>query len=260
MKKRELPKAGDEIEIEFSLTKESHFEPEPLPLSIIYEDEWLLAINKPVGLVVHPAPGHWSGTFANALLYHCKELQREPSIRPGIVHRLDKETSGVLLGAKTEGMQRKLVELFQRREIHKEYLAITLGNPGKGEFLGKIGRHPKKRQQMALVLDKGKEAITHYETLRFDGALAVVALFPKTGRTHQLRVQLSAHKTPILGDPIYGSDSLNRKYKVERTLLHAHAIAFVHPMTGQSLEIKAPLADDIRQWVEKIYASTDSKS
>jgi 23S rRNA pseudouridine1911/1915/1917 synthase len=162
--------AGDEIEVEFTITPEIAITPEPIPLDILFEDEYLLAINKPVGMVVHPAVGNWSGTFVNALLYHCGGFH--PSqIRPGIVHRLDKQTSGVLLAAKNEFTQRKLVAAFATRHVYKEYRAICIGNPHVRRIEGNIGRHPTKRKEMAIVPSGGKEALTLCETLAFESPL-----------------------------------------------------------------------------------------
>lgn len=248
---------GDEIEVEFALTPEISVTPEPIALDILYEDAHLLAINKPVGMVVHPATGNWSGTFVNALLYHCGkraavQTDNPNSLRPGIVHRLDKDTSGVLLAAKDEFTQRKLVELFANRQIYKEYLAICVGNPGDRLITGPIGRHPTRRKEMAVVSGHGKEAITQCYTLGHNETLAYVKLVPKTGRTHQLRVHLQSVGFPILGDQVYGSASANKKYSVSRQLLHAHILRFLHPHTQEELELKAPLPHDINKFTQVI--------
>lgn len=251
VKKRIQPKEKDEVEIEFTLAPEISLEPEEIPLDILFEDDFLLAINKPVGMVVHPAPGHYRGTFANALLFHTRSL-KDDSLRPGIVHRLDKETSGVLLAAKNEKVQRLLVELFSKRKIEKEYLAIVIGSLKDGEMKGNIARHPIKRKEMTIVAEGGKEAITSYHTIGCDEHFSLVQLFPKTGRTHQLRVQLKANGTPILGDAVYGNISLNQKWKVTRPMLHAYRLSFIHPITGALIEIKAPIADDMKKWIKKL--------
>ncbi len=242
---------GDEIEIEFALTPEITLEPENIPLDILYEDDALLAINKPVDMVVHPAAGNWSGTFVHALLYHCNHLPKGETLRPGIVHRLDKQTTGVLLAAKTERAQSKLVESFAARRIEKTYLAVCVGNPKERVIEGNIGRHPVHRKKMAVIKEGGKPARTLCKILRFSSPLSLVELGAETGRTHQLRVHLQSIGTPILGDPVYGTPSLNKKYGVERQLLHAHRLVFDHPITGAHLVIEAPLPEDMTSIIEK---------
>lgn len=249
-KKRRKMEEGDEIEVEFALTKEIDLLPEAIPLDILYEDSYLLAINKPVGLVVHPAVGNWTGTFVNALLYHCQHLPIGDSLRPGIVHRLDRETSGVLLAAKEERTQRLLVHAFAQREIHKEYRAICIGNPGMRTINAPIGRHPTKRKEMAVLQTGGKEAETRVETLSTGEGLSYLRLIPKTGRTHQLRVHLKSIQSPILGDAVYGSPSLNQKFKTSRQLLHAYSLRFQHPITQEEIEVKAPLPQDMEKFVK----------
>jgi 23S rRNA pseudouridine1911/1915/1917 synthase len=243
---------GDEIEIEFAYTKEIKVEPEPIALDILYEDDYLIAVNKPAGMVVHPAVGNWSKTFVNALLYHCAQLEGTDTLRPGIVHRLDKETSGLLLAAKDELTQRRLVEAFATRQVHKEYLAICLNNPGTREISTLIGRHPTKRKEMAVLKDRGKEAKTLCETIAFKEPLSYVRLLPQTGRTHQLRVHMRHIGSPILGDSVYGSLAANQKFKVERQLLHAHLLRFLHPITKEEIELKATIPQDIDKFIKLI--------
>lgn len=246
IKKRELPKVGDEIQITFQEVESIALEPEAIPLDILYEDEAIICINKPAGMVVHPAPGHPKGTFVNALLHHCRSLPPQ-DVRPGIVHRLDKETSGVLLAAKTVKAHQKLIEMFSERKIEKEYLAITIGNPGNKTVDLPIGRHPVRRKEMA-VCDKGRSAITHIETLKVEGEFALVKAKPVTGRTHQIRVHLKALKTPVLGDRVYGSEKLSDKLGIKRHLLHAHRITFSHPITNEKMSLEAPIPDDFATW------------
>lgn len=252
-KKRTPAKVGDEIEIRFLLTPEIKLTPENIPLEILYEDSDLIAVNKPAGLVVHPAAGNWSGTFVNALLYHCSTPEINPAspLRPGIVHRLDKETTGVLIAAKTSLAHQRLVEHFASRKIYKEYLAICIGNPREVILNLPIGRDPINRKLMSVVESGGKSALTICKPIASQGDLHLVKVELATGRTHQIRVHLKHHKTPILGDPLYGSSSLNAKYGVQRQLLHAHCIRFEHPITGVVLEIVAPLPADMREWVNK---------
>lgn len=250
VKKREKLELGDEIEVEFAVTPEITLVPEAIPLDIVYEDEYLLAINKPAGMVVHPAVGHWSGTFVNALLYHCTQLKPEGTLRPGIVHRLDKETSGLLLAAKDEMTQRKLVEAFASRQVEKEYLAICVGHPGNRTMEGKIGRHPTRRKEMTLLKEGGKEAKTRCETIAYNASLSLVRLLPHTGRTHQLRVHMQGIGFPILGDTIYGSASANNNWGAQRQLLHAYRLRFVHPITKLPMVLEAPPPEDISKFIK----------
>lgn len=253
-KKRDIPLSGDKIEITFEKAPEIALEAENIPLDILYEDDEIIAINKPVGMVVHPGAGNHSHTFVNALLYHCSSLKND-SVRSGIVHRLDKETSGVLLAAKNEIMQEKLSRLFATRQIEKEYKAITIGNPGTKTIKTCIGRHPIHRQKMTVLEIGGKEAVTHVTTTFYKAPFAFVSLHLETGRTHQLRVHLKHNKTPILGDPVYGNVQLNKKYEIKRPLLHAYRLAFLHPTDKKRIEIIAPLPEDIM-----VYAASHSTS
>lgn len=255
VKKRIKPKEGDEIEVCFELTPELDLLPEDIPLSIVYEDEDLLVVNKPAGLVVHPAPGHWTGTFVNALLHHCRTLEIDDpaSVRPGIVHRLDKDTSGLLLAAKHPLAQQRLIESFSNRQIHKEYLAICIGNPGQVEINAPIGRHPIHRKKMTVNEAGGRWALSRCMTLAYDGQLSMVKIILETGRTHQIRVHMLHHGTPVLGDQLYGSSNANRKYKADRQLLHAHLLRFKHPMAGIEIELKAPPPNDFSFFIKKIY-------
>lgn len=249
MKKREIPSLGDEIQVFFMTSPEIELTPEEIPLDILYEDAWIICINKPAGMVVHPAPGHPTGTFVNALLYHCRSLPPQ-DLRPGIVHRLDKETSGVLLAAKTVEAHQKLIDMFSKREMTKEYLAITVGSPGNQTVDLPIGRHPVNRKEMT-VNEKGRSAITHLETLQSKDGFSLVKAKPVTGRTHQIRVHLKAVKTPVLGDRTYGPEKLSNKLKIERQLLHAHRLSFSHPITGVRVEIEAPIPEDFQKHFSK---------
>jgi 23S rRNA pseudouridine1911/1915/1917 synthase len=254
IKKRFKPESGTEIEIEFSLPEEIELEAESIPLKILYEDDFFLAVNKPPGMVVHPGAGNWTGTFVNALLYHCKHLQASKNLRPGIVHRLDKDTTGMLLAAKTEESHQRLVELFASRQIKKKYLAICIGNAKKGWIDGPIGRHPLKRKSMAIV-PTGKTAKTYLETIAYNKDFSFVHLYPETGRTHQLRVHLQANGTPILGDPLYGIPSINKKFEVNRQLLHAQSLEFLHPCTGKVMKLMAPIPSDMQKFIDVIEQS-----
>jgi len=246
LKKKDKPKAGDEIEICFQLTPEISLEPENIPLDILYEDDDLLAINKPAGMVTHPAPGHYSKTFVHGLLYHCKSLPHAETLRPGIVHRLDKDTSGVLLAAKTSEAHQKLVEMFCERKLEKTYLALCVGTPGSGTIEAPIKRHPTRRKEMA-VDPAGKPATSICRVLAFDGKLSLVEVQLITGRTHQIRVHLKHKGAPILGDPVYGAPAWNKKYDASRQMLHAYRLKLRHPLTGVLLDLKAPLPEDFKK-------------
>lgn len=247
LKKKDQPKLGDEIEICFQLTPEISLEPENIPLEILYEDDHLIAVNKPAGLVVHPAPGHYTGTFVHGLLYHCKHLPNPETLRPGIVHRLDKETSGVLIAAKTVEAHQKLVEMFCQRSLEKIYVAICIGSPGDKEITAPIKRHPTKRQQMT-VDPAGKPAISQFRILGSDGPLSLVEVKLVTGRTHQIRVHLQHLGTPVLGDIVYGLPSWNQKYQVPRQMLHAYRLTLSHPITGAPLAFVAPLPAEFKKF------------
>lgn len=259
VKKRTKPKAGDEVEVEFVLTPELELIAEDIPLDIIYEDDALLVINKPAGMVVHPAPGHWTGTFVNALLFHCQngmgdwgDASASQALRPGIVHRLDKETSGLLVAAKTTAAQQRLIEMFAGRRIYKEYLAVCVGNPGEGEINAPIGRHPVQRKMMAVVPEKGRPALTHFRTLAYDESLSLVSVVIATGRTHQIRVHMKHRGYPVLGDSTYGVPRLNAKYGAGRQLLHAHRLRFAHPLTGAPMDFEAPVPPDMQGIIDKL--------
>jgi 23S rRNA pseudouridine1911/1915/1917 synthase len=252
VKKKESPKEGDEIEVCFLLTPEISLEPQDIPLDILYEDEHLIAVNKPANLVVHPAPGHPKNTFVNALLFHCRNLGSTDPIRPGIVHRLDKDTSGVLLAAKTNQAHAKLVELFSERRIQKHYLAICVGVPKEGLIDAPIRRHRVHRKEMAVCFDKGKEAKSICKILGKTQQLSLVEIQLLTGRTHQIRVHLKHIGTPILGDSVYGSASANKKFQASRQLLHSHRLNFIHPMTQAPIHLKAPIPKDILQFSREL--------
>ncbi len=221
-------------------------EPEPIPLTILYEDDWLLVVDKPPGMVVHPAPGHWHGTLVNALLHHWHGARPglDP-LRPGIVHRLDKDTSGVLVIAKDAATLADLGAQFRKREIDKQYLAFVWGRlrSEKGTVAEPIGRHPVHRNRMA-VRRSGREAVTRFEVVERLANATVLRLFPQTGRTHQIRVHLAAIGHPILGDTVYGR-TRNRELRVPRQALHAEKISLRHPHSGARISFTAPLADDL---------------
>jgi 23S rRNA pseudouridine1911/1915/1917 synthase len=256
IKKRICPEDGDEIEVCFQAIPGPSLLPEKIPLNILYEDEYILAVNKPPGMVVHPAPGHWSNTFVNALLAHCQYLAPgSDPLRPGIVHRLDKDTSGVLIAAKTLAAQQKLIEDFSSRKMDKTYLAICVGKPQNGTICAPIGRHPTLRKEMTILPD-GREAISAVQTVAFNDQLSLALIRPKTGRTHQIRVHLRHIGCPVLGDPIYGSDRANQTLSPERLLLHAYRLGFNHPITKAPILLTAPIPDDFKPWMQRLCGPT----
>jgi 23S rRNA pseudouridine1911/1915/1917 synthase len=235
--------------------------PENIPLDVLYEDDFLLAVNKPPGMVVHPARGHWSGTLTSALAFHFKNLsQAGGQHRPGIVHRLDRDTSGVIVVAKTDPIHYALAEQFSERTTEKEYFAITAGVPDRDRdrIEQPIGIHPYQREKMAIRAGHttSREAATFYEVLeRFDG-FAAVKVLPKTGRTHQIRVHLAHAGTPVLCDKLYSGrsqitrgevrrESLDHEILLARQALHARRIKLTHPETGEPIEFTAPLPEDL---------------
>ncbi|CAM0117715.1 RluA family pseudouridine synthase [Rhabdochlamydiaceae symbiont of Dictyostelium giganteum] len=247
IKKREKLSLDDEVEVCFELKPELSLEKENIPLDILYEDAHMIAVNKPAGMVIHPAPGHPSQTFVNALLYHCQSLPDTGNLRPGIVHRLDKDTSGVLLAAKTREAHIKLVEAFALRQITKNYITLCHGNPGVTTVREPIKRNTFKRQQMC-VDPSGRPAISLFKPLEVRDDLTWTFVTLITGRTHQIRVHLKHIKTPVLGDAVYGHLQVNEKYKVKRQLLHAYEVFLSHPITGEKLHIRAPLPSDMQQF------------
>ena len=230
-------------------------EPEPvglvaadIPLDVLFEDADLIVLNKPAGLVVHPAPGHAADTLVNALLHHCADLQGiGGELRPGIVHRLDKDTSGVLVVAKNEQAVAHLVAQFSAHRVEKEYLALVWGAPEKpsGTIELPIGRHPANRKKMAVVA-RGRAAVTHYETLAATPLAAILRVRIETGRTHQIRVHLAHLGHPVVGDAVYGRArrGLPENLSIPRQMLHAHVLKLVHPRDGRRLEFTAPPPPD----------------
>ncbi|MGD8623073.1 MAG: RluA family pseudouridine synthase [Anaerolineae bacterium] len=225
---------------------------EPIPLDIVHEDRQLLVVNKPAGMVVHPAPGHSSGTLANAVLAHCPELAAGGGQRPGIVHRLDQDTSGLIVVAKSEKVRRALQKQFKARQVYKAYEALLYGHlqPAWGRIEAPIGRDPKHRQRMA-VLPGGREAVTEYHVLESfahrlgpaAGDYCLVEAQPHTGRTHQIRVHFASIGHPVVADAVYGRRRAD--LPLARQFLHARRLGFQHPATGQRVEFEAPLAGDL---------------
>lgn len=238
--------------------------PEDLALTIVYEDTALLVINKPPGLVVHPAPGHASGTLVNALLFHCSNLSGVGGEeRPGIVHRLDKETSGLLLVAKHDRSHRHLSAQLQARHLRRQYVALVRGRlpAAQGTIDAPIGRHPQHRQKMAVVTHSGRAARTHYQVLEAWGPLSLLRLRLETGRTHQIRVHLAHIGHAVVGDPVYGPGPVHVPTRpvlaqalrtFPRQALHAESLRFQHPESGVWMEYSAPLPADMATLVEQV--------
>lgn len=251
---------GQQIRLSIPSPQPSALTPEPIPLDILYEDDDLLVLNKPAGLVVHPAPGHQTGTLVHAILYHCPNL---PGIgeerRPGIVHRLDKETSGVMVVAKTGAAMASLAGQFKGRRVKKTYIALVHGDvkSAEGQIAADIGRHERDRKRMAIGTRKGREAVTRYRVVKRLDGVTLVQLEPQTGRTHQIRVHLSAIGHPVVGDKVYGGRREKKfnvqrstfKAKAERHLLHAWKLGLFHPRTDAWMEFEAPLPPDFSAWL-----------
>ena len=242
-------RAGDEVEVTIPPPEATELVAEPIPLGVLWEDEWLIAVNKPPGMVVHPAAGNWTGTLVNALLHHCRQLSTSDEVtRPGIVHRLDKDTSGVIVAAKDTEMHWRLAEQFAAREIEKEYHVLVGGRVGDDLLVvtANIERHPKERKRMRATEAGGREAETVLEVIeRFVHATYLRAL-PRTGRTHQIRVHCAHARHPVLGDTVYGRGRAERRLglDVPRQMLHAYRLAFTHPATRRPVELAAPLPPD----------------
>jgi 23S rRNA pseudouridine1911/1915/1917 synthase len=258
LRSKDKLRGGEQIEITVELEEEVDSKPEAIPLNIVYEDESILVINKPVGLVVHPAAGNREGTMLNALLHHAPELASVP--RAGIVHRLDKDTSGLLVVARTLKSQKVLTEQIQRREFEREYQTVVNGVMTAGGTVdAAIGRHPTVRTRMAVV-GRGKEARTHYRVIKRYRAHTHVLVKLETGRTHQIRVHMAHIRYPIVGDQVYGGrlripkgcgEALNGMLRTfKRQALHAAKLGLVHPESGEMMEWEAPLPTDMTRLLQ----------
>lgn len=236
---------GDEISVHLPPAETPQIIPEPIPIEIVYEDQDVLVVNKPRGMVVHPGAGHYRGTLVNALLYHCTDLSGINGVlRPGIVHRLDKETSGLLMVAKNDAAHLSLATQLKERRILREYLALVYGQlkEDAGTIIAPIGRHPRDRQKMA-VTPTGREAITHYKVVERFTRYTLLKLRLATGRTHQIRVHLTHIGHPVVGDLKYGPARLH--LGLNGQFLHAGVIGFAHPTTGEFLRFEAPLPPEL---------------
>lgn len=260
-----------------TLPRPDKTEPEDIPLDIVYEDEYLLVVNKPAGMVAHPSLGNYTGTLVNALLHHTKKLSalNEPE-RPGIVHRIDKDTSGLLIIAKDEWTHARLAKQFSEHTIDREYWAVCWGllKQKRGEVIGNIARSTKDRKIFTTSITEGKHAHTFYEVIEEFEFVTLLKLKLKTGRTHQIRVHMSHIKHPIFGDPtyggrkiVYGSDLPKMKARVENLLeimkrqaLHAKTLGFIHPHSKEKIFLDSELPKDFKQLLEKLRSSSDFQS
>jgi len=251
---RDKVSGGADVRIDALLEDQVSWQAQDIALDIVYEDDTLLVINKPAGLVVHPAAGHEQGTLVNALLAHAPELSQLP--RAGIVHRLDMETSGLLVVARTLPAHHHLVEQLQERTVKREYCALCIGAlTGGGTVDAPIGRHPRQRKKMAVLAAGGKPAVTHYRLAQRFGHHTRITVFLETGRTHQIRVHMAHRHYPLIGDPLYGGRPriprgasellINTLRRFPRQALHARALGLLHPDTEEPLHFECPLPQDI---------------
>ncbi len=248
-------KAGDEVTVQIPEPVAYEAAAENIPLDIVYEDSDLLVVNKPRGMVVHPAAGNYTGTLVNALLYHCGDSLSGINgvMRPGIVHRIDKDTSGLLIVAKNDFAHRLLAEQIKEHSFTRKYQAVVCGNlrNDEGTVNAPIGRHPTDRKKMAVTVKNARPAVTHYKVLARYTGYTHVELTLETGRTHQIRVHMASLGHPVAGDPVYGG----KKYlaSLHGQCLHAYYISFVHPRTGQTLTLSAPLPDYFTHFLQTLH-------
>ncbi|WP_155988667.1 RluA family pseudouridine synthase [Paenibacillus massiliensis] len=246
---------GDHIELSVPEPEAVDLQPEPIPIKVVYEDRDVIVVNKQRGLVVHPAPGHSSGTLVNALMYHCKDLSGiNGELRPGIVHRIDKDTSGLLMAAKNDKAHASLAAQLKDHSVTRRYLALVHGNLShdQGTVDAPIGRDTNDRKMFAVTERNSKHAVTHFMVLERFGDYTLLELKLETGRTHQIRVHMKFIGHPLVGDPMYGR---NKGIRMDGQALHAAVLGFVHPSSGEYLEFSAPLPEDI----EDVLASLRSR-
>jgi 23S rRNA pseudouridine1911/1915/1917 synthase len=264
-------RAGQSVEVEEPEPEPALPQPEAIPLRVVHEDGRLLVIDKPAGLVIHPGAGARSGTLVNALLHHVRDLSGVGGVlRPGIVHRLDRGTSGLLVVAKDDAAHRALAGQFAEREVEKEYLALVLGVPRRraGEITARIGRDPVHRKRMSTRAPRGREARSRYEVVEaFDGA-ALLRVRIHTGRTHQIRVHLASLGHPVAGDATYGAGrrpasrsaaAREALLSLERPALHAARLAFTHPASGQRMAFESPLPEDLARVIEALRGAAGAR-
>ena len=264
-------KSGEQITARIPDPEPVEYQPEPIPLDILYQDSDLVVLNKQAGIVVHPAPGHSSGTLVNALLYHCPDLEGiGGAIRPGIVHRLDKDTSGTMVVGKNANALETLAKQFKDRTVRKKYLALVYGELAKntGVIDLPIGRHPVHRKQMSTTTRKGRRAVTSWKVLKRFQEITFLELTLQTGRTHQIRVHCATIDHPIVGDPVYGPRKRLKNFNnmaerlpaaiidqliaVHRQMLHAWQLEFSHPRTNERMSFEAPIPGDMADLLAKL--------
>ncbi len=255
VKKNHKAQAGQRFLVELPQVQETALEAEEIPLDVVYEDEDLIVINKPKGMVVHPAPGHPGGTMVNALMAHCGESLSGigGEKRPGIVHRIDKDTSGLIIAAKNDKAHRALAAQLKDHSLYRVYETIVLGSfrADSGSVNAPIGRDPKNRKRMAVTEKNSRHAVTHYEVLgRYRGYCHLRCRL-ETGRTHQIRVHMAHLGHPVLGDALYGG-ARDKKFMLEGQCLHARRLGFIHPSTGERMELECPLPDYFQQLLKKL--------
>lgn len=256
---------GDVIDVTIPRPPRPEAKPENIPINVMYEEDDFLIVHKPAGMVVHPGVGNWSGTLVNGLMYYCDSLAETDNadIRPGLVHRIDKDTSGLLVVAKTDEALSILSEYFKNKEAERTYWALVWGHPSykRGKIFGPIGRDPKDRKKFAVVKpEDGKQAVTRYKVLEYFDHLTLLELKLETGRTHQVRIHFSHNDMPVFGDPVYGGSAVRygpntgpRKSmfnelfaRVEGQCLHARTLGFDHPRTGRKMNFESALPDDFK--------------
>lgn len=247
-------KENDAVSIHVPEAVEPEIIPENIPLDILYEDADVLVVNKPKNMVVHPAPGHYSGTLVNAVMFHCKDNLSGINgvLRPGIVHRIDKDTTGSLIICKNDVAHNSLAAQLKEHSIHRKYVAIVHGilKEDEGTINAPIGRNPNDRMKMAVNYKNGKDAITHYKVLQRLNNYTYVECVLETGRTHQIRVHMASIQHPLLGDNIYGPAKC--PYKLEGQTLHARDLGFTHPVSGEYIEVSAPLPEYFEKLLKKL--------
>ena len=253
-RKKEKIKSGDNVEIYVPAPVELKVEAENIPLTIVYEDDDVLVVNKPKGMVVHPAVGNYTGTLVNAIMYHCGDRLSSINgvIRPGIVHRIDKDTSGLLMIAKTDRAHESLSAQLAEHSITRRYQALVYNNfkEDEGVIDAPIGRDPSNRLRMAVTSQHSKRAVTHYKVLERFGRYTLMELKLETGRTHQIRVHMSYMKHPLVGDQVYGPKK--QSIPVEGQMLHAKVIGFIHPVTGEYMEFDSELPDYFKKILDML--------
>ena len=248
------PEEGDVISIEIPEAKDVELKAQDIPVPVVYEDNDIIVVNKPKGMVVHPAVGHSTGTLVNAIMYHCQGNLSgiNGEIRPGIVHRIDKDTTGSLIICKNDEAHRNIAEQIKEHSVTRRYVGVVAGtfSEESGTVEGAIGRHPNDRKRMTINEKNGKPAVTHYRVLQTLKGASFMEFELETGRTHQIRVHMASISHPLLGDTVYGNSK--NPYKLQGQALHARTIGFIHPTTGEYIEVSAPIPEYMTELVRKL--------